>query len=184
MIATDSFQVRPMQSQEIELALDWAAAEGWNPGLADAVCFATVDPEGFLLGEIAGAPVATLWVANYDEQFAFLGGYIVRPDLRGRGYGWRLWQAGIAHAGARTIGLDGVLAEQNNYKKMWIRACLSQRSLRRESNGRNAFRDRAPCIHSVSNDCRGRRQRIPGRSSGISPCLVQCARSCRPSAYP
>jgi GNAT superfamily N-acetyltransferase len=116
-MAMASFRVRPMQSQEIELALDWAAAEGWNPGLADAACFATVDPEGFLLGEIAGAPVATLWVANYDEQFAFLGGYIVRPDLRGRGYGWRLWQAGIAHAGARTIGLDGVLAQQDNYKK-------------------------------------------------------------------
>jgi hypothetical protein len=116
-MSVDAYQVRVMRAQDIVLALDWAAAEGWNPGLADAACFAAVDPEGFLLGEIAGLPAATIWVVNYDEQFAFLGGYIVRPDLRGRGYGIRLWQSGIAHAAGRTIGLDGVVAQQDNYKK-------------------------------------------------------------------
>ena len=116
-MSLDSFNVRVMGAQDLALALDWAAAEGWNPGLADAACFAAVDPEGFLLGEIAGLPAATIWVVNYDEQFAFLGGYIVRPDLRGRGYGIRLWQSGIAHGAGRTIGLDGVVAQQDNYKK-------------------------------------------------------------------
>src|SRR5438105_2793867 len=115
-MTADSFRVRVMRPQEVELVLDWAAAEGWNPGLADAACFASVDAAGFLLGEIAGAPAATISVINYDERFAFLGFYIVRPDLRGRGYGIRLWQAGIAHAGTRTIGLDGVLAQQDEYK--------------------------------------------------------------------
>jgi len=116
-MSLDSFNVRVMGAQDLALALDWAAAEGWNPGRADAACFAAVDPEGFLLGEIAGSPAATIWVVNYDEQFAFLGGYIVRPDLRGRGYGIRLWQSGIAHGAGRTIGLDGVVAQQDNYKK-------------------------------------------------------------------
>jgi GNAT superfamily N-acetyltransferase len=114
---TDRFVVRAMRPQEIELAADWAASEGWNPGLADPTCFATVDPAGFLLGELTGAPAAIISVINYDATFAFLGFYIVRPDLRGRGYGWRIWQTGIAHAGSRTIGLDGVLAQQENYKK-------------------------------------------------------------------
>jgi len=53
-MSVDAFQVRVMRAQDIALALDWAAAEGWNPGLADDACFATADPEGFLLGEIAG----------------------------------------------------------------------------------------------------------------------------------
>jgi GNAT superfamily N-acetyltransferase len=113
----DRYQIRTMRPAEIELAADWAAAEGWNPGLADAKCFATVDPGGFLIGELDGQPAATISVINYDDRFAFLGFYIVRPDLRGRGYGWRIWQAAIAHAGARAIGLDGVLAQQDNYKK-------------------------------------------------------------------
>ena len=41
--------------------------------------------------------------------------YIVRPAYRGRGIGYDLWQHGVAHAGARTIGLDGVPAQQANY---------------------------------------------------------------------
>jgi GNAT superfamily N-acetyltransferase len=113
----DLLQVRAMRPDEIELALDWAAAEGWNPGLADAGCFAAADEGGFLIGEVAGAPAATISVVNYDDRFAFLGFYIVRPDVRGRGFGKRLWQHGLEHGGARTIGLDGVLAQQENYKK-------------------------------------------------------------------
>jgi len=45
----------------------------------------------------------------------------VRPELRGRGYGWRTWQAGMAHGGARTIGLDGVVAQQDAYGKSGFR---------------------------------------------------------------
>ena len=80
-------RIRAMRPDEIPLAVDWAAAEGWNPGLADATCFASVDPEGFFIGEIDGAPVATVSCVNYGARFSFLGFYIVRADLRGRGYG-------------------------------------------------------------------------------------------------
>jgi GNAT superfamily N-acetyltransferase len=110
-------RIRPMRPDEIPIAIDWAAAEGWNPGLADAACFATVDPVGFLIGELGGAPAATISCVNYDPSFAFLGFYIVRKNLRGRGHGLRIWNAAIAHAGARVIGLDGVVAQQQNYKK-------------------------------------------------------------------
>ena len=112
-----SYRIRPMTPADVALALDWAAAEGWNPGHADTACFTAVDPQGFLIGEVDGEPAATLSVINYDPGFAFLGFYIVRPDLRGRGLGYRLWQAGIAHAGHRVIGLDGVVAQQDNYRK-------------------------------------------------------------------
>jgi len=113
----NDLRIRTMRPDEIAIAVDWAAAEGWNPGLADASCFATADPEGFFIGELDGAPAATVSCVNYGAGFAFLGFYIVRKDLRGRGYGLRLWNAAIAHAGARVIGLDGVVAQQQNYVK-------------------------------------------------------------------
>jgi len=112
-----SLNIRSMRPDEIALAADWAAAEGWNPGLADAACFATVDAGGFLIGELDGEPAATISCVNYDEKFSFLGFYIVRPDLRGSGYGLSIWKAAIAHAGKRVIGLDGVVAQQDNYRK-------------------------------------------------------------------
>ena len=117
MTCANNLRIRVMRPEEIALASDWAATEGWNPGLADAACFATVDPGGFLIGELDGAPAATISCVNYDERFAFLGFYIVRDDLRGRGYGLRIWNAAIAHARPRTIGLDGVVAQQGNYRK-------------------------------------------------------------------
>src|SRR5258708_5715144 len=110
-------RIRPMRPDEISIAVNWAAAEGWNPGFADDACFAAADPEGFLIGELEGAPAATVSCVNYGASFAFLGFYIVREDLRGRGYGLRIWEAAIAHAGPRVVGLDGVVAQQQNYRK-------------------------------------------------------------------
>lgn len=116
-MTADGFRTRTMTAADMALAVDWAAAEGWNPGLADVGCFSVPDPEGFIVGEQHGVAAATISVVNYDAHFAFLGFYIVRPDLRGRGLGLRIWHAGITHAAGRAIGLDGVVAQQENYRK-------------------------------------------------------------------
>jgi len=76
-------QIRNLRPEEISIAVDWAAAEGWNPGLGDAACFAIPDAKGFFVGEIDGEPVATISCVNFDDRFAFLGFYIVRSGFRG-----------------------------------------------------------------------------------------------------
>jgi len=58
MINTD-YTIRSMSPDEVGLVLDWAADEGWNPGLNDADCFYAADPEGFLVGVLDGEPVAS-----------------------------------------------------------------------------------------------------------------------------
>lgn len=95
----------------------WAADEGWNPGLSDSASFFAQDPEGFFIGRIGEEPVSAASVVNYGADYAFLGFYLVRPDLRGRGYGITTWKTALAHAGGRTVGLDGVVAEQDNYRR-------------------------------------------------------------------
>lgn len=102
---------------EIGTVLDWAATEGWNPGLADAPAFHAADPEGFFVAEIDGAPAAAISVVNHDADHAFLGLYLCRPAFRGLGIGYALWHHALAHAGGRTVGLDGVAAQQANYAK-------------------------------------------------------------------
>ena len=112
-----AFETRVLSPAEIGIALDWAADEGWNPGINDAACFASVDSRGFRGGFLDGQPIASISVVNYDDRYAFLGFYIVPPRWRGLGYGWKLWQAALPHAGARLIGLDGVPAQQENYRR-------------------------------------------------------------------
>jgi ribosomal protein S18 acetylase RimI-like enzyme len=111
-----SLVIRPMAARDLRTALDWAAAEGWNPGLRDDFCFATVDPDGMLVATVDDEPVGSITVVDYDDAFAFLGFYLVRPEYRGRGYGLALWEAGMSHAGRRLVGLDGVPAQQANYR--------------------------------------------------------------------
>ena len=95
----------------------WAGDEGWNPGLSDPACFFAQDPEGFFIGRIDGEPVSSVSVVTYGDDYAFLGFYLVRPDLRGQGHGLATWKAALAHAGDRTVGLDGVVAQQDNYRQ-------------------------------------------------------------------
>ncbi|ODN67351.1 GNAT family N-acetyltransferase [Methylobrevis pamukkalensis] len=116
-------------ADEVAAMVDWAAAEGWNPGLGDAPLFRLADPEGFLVARVDGEMAATISLVR-SGAFAFLGFYICRPDLRGRGIGKRLWDAALAACRATTIGLDGVVAQQANYAKAGF--ALAHRNIRHE----------------------------------------------------
>lgn len=110
-------KMRTMTPADLDLVIDWAAAEGWNPGLEDGPAFRAADPEGFFVTEHEGQPIAAISVVNLDPGFAFLGLYICREEWRGQGIGRALWNHALRHAGNRAIGLDGVAAQQANYAK-------------------------------------------------------------------
>ncbi|ANV88168.1 GNAT family N-acetyltransferase [Picosynechococcus sp. PCC 7117] len=112
-----TYTIRTMTRTELDLAIEWAAQEGWNPGLQDAASFYAADPTGFLVGLLDGAAIASISAVKYAPNFAFIGFYIVKPEYRGQGYGWQIWQAAIASVAGRNVGLDGVVAQQENYKK-------------------------------------------------------------------
>ena len=116
-MTSTALRIRALGANEVGLALDWAAGEGWNPGLHDAACFYAADHEGFLVGSLDDEPVATISVVKYGATFGFLGLYIVRGEFRGQGYGMQLWTAGLARLAGRNVGLDGVVAQQDNYRK-------------------------------------------------------------------
>lgn len=131
MLKSD-YTIRAMTRVELDIAVEWAAAEGWNPGLYDADSFYAADATGFLLGLLGDEPVATISVVEYGASFGFLGFYIVKPAYRGQGYGIRIWKAGLARLAGRNVGLDGVAAQQENYKKsgfQWAYANIRQQGV-------------------------------------------------------
>jgi hypothetical protein len=120
--------IRTMTRADLATALDWAAAENWNPGIDDTDAFLAADPDGFLMGFLGNEPIASISVVRYGERFGFLGFYICGPEFRGLGHGMALWKAGMAHLGERTVGLDGVVGQQANYQKSGF--ALAHRNIR------------------------------------------------------
>jgi hypothetical protein len=114
---SDDVTIRRLDASEIATAIEWAADEGWNPGLHDGDAFFATDPDGFLGLEMDGELIVTISVVRYDASFAFAGFYICRPDHRGEGLGIELFATALARADARTVGLDGVLEQEPNYAR-------------------------------------------------------------------
>jgi GNAT superfamily N-acetyltransferase len=106
-----------LAARAAQAAVGWAEEEGWNPGVDDAQRFLAADPDSFLATERDGEIVGTVSCALYGDAYAFVGFYIVRPDLRGRGIGSALFDRALERAEGRVVGLDGVLAQQASYER-------------------------------------------------------------------
>jgi len=114
---SEPFHVRTMSPEDLALAISWAEEEGWNPGQDDRDAFLAADPDGFLMGVTGETPVTSISAVAYDDSFGFIGFYICRPEWRGKGFGMKTWNAALDYLGNRTIGLDGVVEQQENYRK-------------------------------------------------------------------
>lgn len=114
--------LRNMTRPELDELVEWAALEGWNPGLYDANAFWATDPEAFIAAELRGELIGGGAITAYGDSFGFMGFFIVRPEHRGRGYGNALWLARRDRLKSRlrpgvTIGLDGVFDMEPYYAR-------------------------------------------------------------------
>lgn len=110
--------IHRMNRNEIDMAVDWAAEEGWNPGLYDANCFYTTDPNGFFIAKLGDEPVAVGSAVNYGSDYAFCGFYIVKPEYRGKGIGMKLTEARLGYVNSRLTGIDGVTNMLEKYARI------------------------------------------------------------------
>ena len=119
---TTELVIRGMTRPEVDVLIDWAAREGWNPGLHDAEIFWAHDPDAFIAAELAGELIGGGAITAYGDEFGFMGFFIVRPEFRGRGYGNALWLARRDRLLARlrpgaAVGMDGVFEMEPYYAK-------------------------------------------------------------------
>ena len=134
----NDMNIRQMTRDELDVLVEWAAREGWNPGLDDAEVFWATDPEGFVAAEIDGELIGGGSIVAYEKKYGFIGLFIVRPEYRGRGLGNLLWHELNRRLLARldadaAIGLDGVFNMQDYYARGGFRFVC--RDLRFEGRG-------------------------------------------------
>ncbi len=110
-------EISTMTRREVSWAIGLAAAEGWNPGRADAELFHRADPRGFFIARLDDEPVGCVSAVSYPGGFGFLGLFIVVPGRRGQGIGGALWGEAMRYLDGHAIGLDGVVAQQQAYAR-------------------------------------------------------------------
>jgi GNAT superfamily N-acetyltransferase len=112
-----AMDIRVLTAGELEELIRWASGEGWNPGIHDAAAFHAAGAENFLGAFEHGELVSGISAVAYGDCFGFIGLFITRPDARGRGYGRAVFRAGMERLAHRTVGLDGVPAQQDYYRR-------------------------------------------------------------------
>jgi GNAT superfamily N-acetyltransferase len=117
MSAFPPFTISQAKIEDMPFILSLAEQEGWNPGLNDEKAFYFTDPQGFFIGELAHEKMGCISAVSYNDHFGFIGLYIILPPYRGQGFGIQLWKHALRYLEGRCIGLDGVVAQQENYKK-------------------------------------------------------------------
>jgi hypothetical protein len=147
-----NFYVRPATRQELDIMVEWSAKEGWNPGLYDADAFYATDPKGFFMGFLDEQPITCISAVSYDSKFGFLGFYITKNEFRGLGYGIQVWNKAINYLKTQNIGLDGVVEQQENYKKSGFK--LAYNNARYQFNSQKFNQDDPNIIpaHKISID--------------------------------
>ena len=84
--------------------------------------FWNTDPEGFFGFYLDDILIAGGAIISYQNEFGFMGLFIVHHDFRNKGIGKKLWYLrrdrliDRLHSNA-TIGMDGVLDMQSFYSK-------------------------------------------------------------------
>ncbi|MGC1481352.1 MAG: GNAT family N-acetyltransferase, partial [Chthoniobacterales bacterium] len=148
---------RQLTRREVNVTVDWAAAEGWNPGLHDAEAFWAADPEAFIGMDLDGDLIGCLSLACYDQtadrKRGFMGFFIVKPEHRGQGLGTRLWRYGRELHRARLgpaapISMDGVFDMQPWYAKDG--ATFTHRNLRVAGTGQATTEADHPRLHPLT----------------------------------
>jgi hypothetical protein len=115
--------VRNMVKEDLQLVFQWADREGWNPGKHEIEPFYAADPNGYYMLEVDGKPAASLAAVKYSSSLAFLGLFVVVPELRGQGYGNILWDIVTRKIEVCTsIGLNGVMEQIARYEKSGFRS--------------------------------------------------------------
>lgn len=131
-------QYRQLERHELDTLIDWAADEGWNPGLHDAEVFWATDPEAFVGIEQDGELIGGGAIVAYGKVAGFMGLFIVKAGWRGKGIGRPFWYYRRDRLRSRLepdawIAMDGVFAMQPFYAEGGF--VFTHRNLRMEGIG-------------------------------------------------
>ena len=111
-----------MCRQDVDIAIKWAAIEGWNPGVYDAESYFIADHNGFFMGLLDGEPISVISAVKHGSTFGFIGFFIVKSTYRKQHYGSKIMNIALNYLKGRSVGCDSVVDQQHYYEKLGFKA--------------------------------------------------------------
>ena len=133
----------------------WKHKEKWSTLRDSMPANFSLDPQGFfvLYKENDANPIATVAaVKNEQKKVAYIGFYITRLDMRGRGYGWHLYeyvQADLERRGY-VIGLNCFESMTPMYEKANFQKVTTDIVYKTETSPASSLSETGICVRNFA----------------------------------
>ncbi len=115
-------QINPLRVSDIPLVTEWARVEGFAPGAGDLGIYRHTDRQGLWVGWLDGQPIGCIAGVRYNNDYGFVGLFLVIPEFRGNGYGVQLWKHALNHlSNIPCIGLEAAINRIDDYSRWGFR---------------------------------------------------------------
>ena len=119
MSSKTDFHIRYLRNNDISLVTKWARNEGFSPGTEDVFIYRHTDRQGVWVGCLNEHPIGCIAGVRYNEDYGFIGLFIVSKKYRGNGYGIQLWKHALEHLqNLSCIGLEAAPDRIKDYS-LW-----------------------------------------------------------------
>ena len=110
--------IKPLGDDDIDFVTEISRQEGFAPGIGDLGIYQNTDNQGLWVGWLNDYPIGCIAGVRYNENYGFLGLFLVIEKYRGRGFGLQLWKKALAHlSDLPCVGLEAAPGRIADYSK-------------------------------------------------------------------
>ena len=80
----DLLFIKPLVDDDIDFITEISRKEGFAPGVGDLAIYQNTDKQGLWVGWLDGNPIGCIAGVRYNQNYGFLGLFLVIEKFRGR----------------------------------------------------------------------------------------------------
>ena len=110
--------IKPLSEADIEFVTEISRKEGFAPGVGDLGIYKNTDKQGLWVGWLHDNPIGCIAGVRYNNDYGFLGLFLVIEQFRGNGFGIQLWKKALSHlSDLPCVGLEAAPERIADYSK-------------------------------------------------------------------
>ena len=110
--------IKLLSESDIDFVTEISRSEGFAPGVGDLRIYQNTDKQGIWVGWLNDNPIGCIAGVRYNENYGFLGLFLVIEKFRGNGFGLQLWKKALSHlSDLPCVGLEAAPERISDYSK-------------------------------------------------------------------